>query len=72
MKTRNMRKPRIYFVDDEYLVTALVPSETACFASSPGRINRTLELGQKHDAMMRKWQTYEVWISLEEMVDFLL
>lgn len=46
---------RVYFVLDEYLVTALVPSETACFASSPGRISRT-----------------EVWISREEMVDFLL
>ena len=31
-----------YFVDEEYLVTAFVPSETACFASSPGRISRTL------------------------------
>jgi len=40
---------------EEYLVTALVPSETACFASSPGRIRRT-----------------EVWISRDEMVDFLL
>ena len=44
-----------YFVDEEYLVTALVPSETACLASSPGRIRRT-----------------EVWISRDEMVDFLL
>ena len=44
-----------YFVLEEYLVTALVPSETACLASSPGRINRT-----------------EVWISRDEMVDFLL
>jgi len=26
---------------EEYLVTALVPSETACFASSPGRTRRT-------------------------------
>mmetsp|Transcript_7453 Transcript_7453/g.8569 ORF Transcript_7453/g.8569 Transcript_7453/m.8569 type:complete len:87 (+) Transcript_7453:66-326(+) len=26
---------------DVNLVTALVPSETACFASSPGRTNRT-------------------------------
>lgn len=42
-------------MEEEYLVTALVPSETACFASSPGRIRRT-----------------EVWISREEMVDFLL
>ena len=44
-----------YFVADEYLVTAFVPSETACLASSPGRIKRT-----------------DVWISREEMVDFLL
>jgi hypothetical protein len=36
------------------LVTDLVPSEIACFASSPGRMRRT-----------------EVWISREEMVDFL-
>lgn len=42
-------------VDEEYLVTALVPSETACLASSPGRMRRT-----------------EVWISRDEMVDFLL
>lgn len=31
-----------YLVDEEYLVTAFVPSETACLASSPGRISRTL------------------------------
>ena len=30
----------IYF-DEVYLVTALVPSETACLASSPGRSRRT-------------------------------
>jgi hypothetical protein len=36
-------KPQItYFVDEEYFVTALVPSDTACLASSPGRISRTL------------------------------
>lgn len=45
----------VYLVDEEYLVTALVPSETACLASSPGRMSRT-----------------DVWISREEMVDFLL
>ena len=33
---------RAYLVDDEYLVTAFVPSETACLASSPGRMSRTL------------------------------
>ena len=36
-------------------MTALVPSDTACLASSPGRMSRT-----------------EVWISRDEMVDFLL
>lgn len=36
-------------------MTAFVPSDTACLASSPGRMRRT-----------------EVWISREEMVDFLL
>lgn len=45
----------LYLVELEYLVTALVPSDTACLASSPGRMRRT-----------------EVWISREEMVDFLL
>ena len=35
-------------------MTDLVPSEMACFASSPGRIRRT-----------------DVWISREEIVDFL-
>lgn len=35
-------KHQVYLVDEEYLVTALVPSETACFASSPGRMSRTL------------------------------
>ena len=38
-----------------YWVTALVPSLTACLASSPGRRRRTA-----------------VWISRDEMVDFLL
>ena len=33
----------------------MVPSETACLASSPGRMSRT-----------------DVWISRDEMVDFLL
>ena len=32
---------RVYLVDEEYLVTALVPSDTACLASSPGRMSRT-------------------------------
>ena len=29
------------YEDDVYLVTALVPSDTACFASSPGSARRT-------------------------------
>jgi hypothetical protein len=53
LKTRQER--RAYLVEEEYLVTALVPSDTACLASSPGRISRT-----------------DVWISRDEMVDFLL
>jgi hypothetical protein len=40
-KTRTKAEP-IYFVEDEYLVTALVPSDTACLANSPGRMRRTL------------------------------
>jgi len=35
---RTRKRLMVYFVDDEYLVTALVPSDTACFANSPGRI----------------------------------
>merc|ERR1719343_1866208 len=31
----------IFVYADENFVTALVPSETACLASSPGSINRT-------------------------------
>ena len=32
---------RSAYAFDVYLVTALVPSDTACLASSPGRIRRT-------------------------------
>jgi hypothetical protein len=63
----------IYLVEEEYLVTAFVPSETACLASSPGRIRRTLEKGLVDGFGFReKGRTYEVWISRDEMVDFLL
>jgi hypothetical protein len=44
-----------YLPELEYLVTAFVPSDTACLANSPGRMSLT-----------------EVWISRDEMVDFLL
>ncbi len=40
-----------YLVDDEYLVTAFVPSDTACLASSPGRMSRTL---QKNKRLVRE------------------
>ena len=52
---KRVLKQALYLEELEYLVTALVPSDTACLASSPGRMRRT-----------------EVWISREEMVDFLL
>ena len=61
----------VYLVDEEYLVTALVPSETACLASSPGRMRRTLKSVRK-EQLMGIEETYEVWISREEIVDFLL
>ena len=32
---------RMAYLLEVYLVTALVPSDTACLASSPGRIKRT-------------------------------
>ena len=35
-------KMRAYIcVEEEYLVTALVPSDTACLANSPGKISLT-------------------------------
>ena len=34
-------------MDDEYLVTAFVPSDTACLASSPGRISLTLQKSKR-------------------------
>lgn len=55
LKPEETPRSSVYLVDEEYLVTALVPSDTACLASSPGRMSRT-----------------EVWISRDEIVDFLL
>lgn len=43
-KEANPSNQALYLEEEEYLVTALVPSETACLASSPGRINRTLRM----------------------------
>lgn len=51
-KKKTRKKAGDYLVDEEYLVTALVPSDTACLASSPGRIRRTLQL-VRHDRQMR-------------------
>ena len=39
-KGRFLSRKQIY-LEEVYLVTALVPSETACFANSPGRRSRT-------------------------------
>lgn len=63
----------VYLVEDEYLVTAFVPSETACFASSPGRMSRTLaRLVSDMPRKPRAKVAYDVWISRDEIVDFLL
>jgi hypothetical protein len=59
-------------VDEEYFVTALVPSETACLASSPGKISRTLWLCKQNIRIKNVSYTHDVWISLDEIVDFLL
>lgn len=73
---KTLKQNRTYFVEEEYLVTAFVPSDTACLASSPGRMRRTLgsevRIGSHtcFDGSMRA--PYEVWISREEIVDFLL
>jgi len=55
-------------------VTALVPSETACFASSPGRMSLTLGTRRQYPMITLRATrlTHEVWISRDEMVDFLL
>lgn len=56
MHTHQPITPRCTYLPElEYLVTAFVPSDTACLANSPGRMSLT-----------------EVWISRDEMVDFLL
>ena len=53
-------------------MTALVPSDTACLASSPGSMSRTLALVRLELLSEIRSMTYEVWISREDMVDFLL
>lgn len=34
----------VYLAEEEYFVTAFVPSETACLANSPGRMSLTLQV----------------------------
>lgn len=56
-------------------MTAFVPSDTACLASSPGRMRRTLWVDVSNapgGSVVAAGWTHEVWISREEMVDFLL
>lgn len=54
----------------------LVPSEMACFESSPGRIRRTAvwrrECQRQQTVDLKGWmvQTDLTWISLDEMVDY--
>lgn len=38
-----MEKRIVYLAEEEYLVTAFVPSDTACLASSPGKMSLTLK-----------------------------
>ena len=40
-KGRFYNQNKTSYLDEVYLVTALIPSETACLASSPGSNNRT-------------------------------
>ena len=40
-KGRLISKVKVIYLEAVYLVTALVPSETACLASSPGRRSLT-------------------------------
>lgn len=41
-----MEERIIYLAEDEYLVTAFVPSDTACLANSPGKMSLTLRESQ--------------------------
>jgi hypothetical protein len=71
-KGKRSKKQHAYLAEEEYFVTALVPSETACFANSPGRMSRTLGKRISVIRIVDQGFTHEVWISLDEMVDFLL
>lgn len=50
-ESQTPRRRAAYLVLEEYLVTALVPSDTACLASSPGRVNDT-EVSISRDEMV--------------------
>lgn len=52
------------YLEDEYLVTALVPSEMACLESSPGRMRRT-EVWISREEMVERW-LYEASLEASE------
>jgi len=54
------------YLDDENLVTALVPSEMACLESSPGRMSRT-EVWISRDEMVDRW-LYEASLEASEAI----
>lgn len=52
-----MAEEGVYLVEEEYLVTAFVPSDTACLASSPGRMSRTLRKALEVEARSDLWSS---------------
>ena len=69
VKERDQRETAHSYFELVYLVTALVPSDTACLANSPGRRRRTavwisrevmvdLEIRDHTTACMRKSRIY--------------
>lgn len=49
-----------YLAEEEYFVTALVPSDTACFASSPGKMSLTLKKSARIQFACRLGKPYDV------------
>ena len=62
-------KVRGTYLELEYLVTALVPSEMACLESSP--LSRWISIRSSNSGLWAhgRMSRTEVWISREEMVD---
>lgn len=56
----------VVYLDEEYLVTALVPSEMACLDSSPGRMSRT-EVWISREEMVDRW-LYEASLEASEAI----